>query len=307
MLSVIIPVKNGASHIEGCLNSIRSMEISDAEIEVIVVDNGSTDDTREILASQNVIVLREETPGPYAARNRGANIARGDILAFTDIDCRVDVQWASSILTAMERFDAVCGMSLGAEGGEIARLIQSRYQENIENRASATPPLPIFDTRNAAVRKVVFDEVGGFDTRLLDIADDLLGILVLKSGHKIGFEPGMIITHIHPESLRDVGKRQRRHGRYIPTVRRFYDTDIQSAFPGLNRYGFVDRKGMIFRIAAAGLYTLSYVAALLFSSKLRISLMFPGRPFVRNFFDYYCRATTVQGIAEAGWKSEDES
>jgi|GEM_PF-3250054 len=299
MISIIIPVKNGARHVKGCIDSILSTRTSDTEIEVIVVDNGSTDETVELLAERDVSILREETPGPYAARNRGAKVARGDILAFTDIDCRVDPHWAASIRSAMKRSDAVCGMSLGAEGGDIARLIQERYQKNIDNRIASRPPLPIFDTRNAAIRRDVFMKVGGFDTRFQDIADDLLGIMARIHGYNVEFEPGMVVTHIHPESLVDVAGRQIRHGKYIPMVRRFYGEDVRRFFPGLNRYDFLDRPGTLFRIAATALFGLSYVAAFVFALKLRISLLLPGNPCADMLFDYYCRATTVMGICEA--------
>src|SRR3546814_19306926 len=78
MISVIIAVWNGRATIGRCLDAVRAQSLTSEELEIIVVDNGSTDGTAEIAPSvPGVLVLTEHTPGSCAARNRGLAHARG--------------------------------------------------------------------------------------------------------------------------------------------------------------------------------------------------------------------------------------
>src|SRR3546814_8574240 len=89
LISVIIAVWNGRATIGRCLDAVRAQSLPSEELEIIVVDNGSSDGTAEIARSvPGVIVLTEHRPGSYAARNRGLAHARGTYVAFTDADCR---------------------------------------------------------------------------------------------------------------------------------------------------------------------------------------------------------------------------
>ncbi len=299
-LSVIIPVKDGAELLRGCLESLWAMDFPRECLEILVVDNGSTDASAEVARAHGARVIREDRPGPYAARNAGVGAARETIIAFTDADCRVDKGWARAIQAAMKKFDAVCGLSLGSEGGAVARLIQERYEKNLVGRARATPRMPVFDTRNAATTRAAFLAAGGFDSRLEDIADDLYGIALARRGTRVGFFPSMVVYHIHPESLSDVLRRQKRHGRFIPLVRQLYGPEMAEYFPGILKYGFVDRKGIAGKAPSALLLLGAAVAATFLRLKLLI-FMHVGLAGIRTLlFDWFCRFGTVWGISEIG-------
>lgn len=93
LVSVIIPVYNDSARLALCLERLGRQTIADP-VEVIVVDNGSTEDLGEVRGRfADVIWLTEPTPGSYAARNRGIAAARGRVLAFTDSDCLPADDW----------------------------------------------------------------------------------------------------------------------------------------------------------------------------------------------------------------------
>src|SRR5208282_2909987 len=86
-VSVIVPTWNGAGKIKHCLAALHSQNL-DRPFEIVVVDDGSTDDTVEVVAGYpRVRVISQPNAGPAAARNRGAREALGDIVVFTDDHC----------------------------------------------------------------------------------------------------------------------------------------------------------------------------------------------------------------------------
>jgi glycosyltransferase involved in cell wall biosynthesis len=298
-ISIIIPVRNAAGLIPGCLASIHRMRYPGDELELLVVDNGSTDESASVAERHGARVLTEPRPGPYAARNLGAARACGEILAFTDADCVLDSEWASAIWGAMAEFDAVCGLSLGAPGGPIAGLIQHRYEENLRGRASARPSLPVFDTRNAAVRRSVFQQIGGFDARLDDLADDLLGIAVLRAGGDVGFCEGMRVTHVHPETLRGVWTRQVRHGRNMPRVLEWYQPEVIGYFPGIERHRWMYRGHAVCRLGRVAASWGAAVAGGAMGAGVQIAAYGGAHGLARRLFDLFCRAGTIRGMAKA--------
>ena len=86
-VSIIIPIYNGALLIKRCLDAVYKQE-GDFQLEVIVIDDGSTDNTLDILSSyaKALIVLKQSNQGPAAARNKGIEKATGKYLAFLDAD-----------------------------------------------------------------------------------------------------------------------------------------------------------------------------------------------------------------------------
>lgn len=298
-ISLIIPVQNAAFLLPACIASIRRMDYPSEQLETLVVDNGSTDASASVARELGATVLSEPRPGPYAARNRGAAASHADILAFTDADCILDSGWATAVEAAMAEFDAVCGLSLGAKGGPIAGLIQERYEGNLRGRAAADPPLPVFDTRNAAVTRSMFDRVGGFDSRLDDFSDDLFGIAVVRSGGRLGFREDMLVTHIHPETLRGVWRRQVRHGRAIPQVLAFYPPEVTRHFPGITRHRWLYRRSAGRRLGRAAVASGTAAASLALRGALTLAVRSGAHAAACSLFELFNRIGTVHGMATA--------
>ena len=107
MVTLIIPAYNAEDKIEGCLDSIIEQQMND--IEIIVVDDGSTDSTAELVASyarkhKNISLLIQPNEGPGAARNKGIEHAKGDWISFIDADDKLAPNYLATLLTTAEKF-----------------------------------------------------------------------------------------------------------------------------------------------------------------------------------------------------------
>lgn len=101
-ISVIIPVYNGAAIIGPCLEAVLQQHVPREAYEIIVVDNGSTDTTVAVVRRYPVRLATEPCRSSFAARNTGVRLARGEILAFADADCRPTPQWLPAAVAALE-------------------------------------------------------------------------------------------------------------------------------------------------------------------------------------------------------------
>ena len=101
-VSVIIPCFNEQDNIQKCLDSIFAVNYPEHLLEVIVVDNGSTDQTKKIAQKYNIVFLEDDKKKVSGLRNFGAKSAKGDILAFIDADCIVSYNW---LVNAQKYFD----------------------------------------------------------------------------------------------------------------------------------------------------------------------------------------------------------
>lgn len=106
-ISVLVPVYNDVDRIGKCIDSLLNINFPEEQYEVIVIDNGSTDGTFELLSElsqktkdKSFKLIQCLTPGSYAARNAGLSIAKGDCIAFTDSDCLVSNNWLQNLLSS---------------------------------------------------------------------------------------------------------------------------------------------------------------------------------------------------------------
>jgi glycosyltransferase involved in cell wall biosynthesis len=206
-LSVILPVFNDGPRAARCLDSIRRMEPPGCPVEIIVVDNGSTDRSREQLAAiEGIILLDEKRRGSYSARNRGAEAAAGAILAFTDSDCEVEPGWGRAAVRALAQSsaDAVQGHTMGLAGRSVwSQYCGRQYAETICRMAEADN-LDRADTRNFAVRAKTFRRLGGFRTEWLHAADWEFGARLHHQGCRTVSTPAMRVRHHDPENLDEI-------------------------------------------------------------------------------------------------------
>ena len=129
-ISIVIPVYNGSQIIGHLLDSIQRLDYPVDRYQVLVVDNNSSDDLERVVAGYPVELLHERNvQSSYAARNLGARQARGEIVAFTDADCRVHPQWLRRLQVAF-RDPAVGGAAGDLQGVEPARS----WVEEVLNR-----------------------------------------------------------------------------------------------------------------------------------------------------------------------------
>jgi glycosyltransferase involved in cell wall biosynthesis len=198
-VSVIVPHLNQPALLRGLLESLFAQDFDMDRAEVIVVDNGSRQPPRAVVADFPGVVLAEEpTPGPGPTRNRGVALSRAPILAFTDSDCRVGAGWLATILG---HFAADPGLAI--LGGDMRLIVAEPGDptpvEAFECVYAFPQPLYILRkgfsvTANMALRRAVFDAVGPFAG--IGIAEDRdWGQRARALGHVTRFKPDVVVHH----------------------------------------------------------------------------------------------------------------
>ncbi len=215
VVSVIIPAYNAALTIGKALEALSKQDYL-KPIEVIVVDDGSTDATAQVVQGfANVKYLRQDNAGPAVARNYGARVAVGDILAFTDADCIPHQDWISLLINAFNQHKtAVVAGSYGIANPQ-SFLARTVHAEIIFRHTVLMGDFPkSFGSYNFSVSKKVFWRVGGFDESYRNASgeDNDLSYKILKAGHCIYFERNALVDHHHPTSVMKYLKEQFRHG-----------------------------------------------------------------------------------------------
>ena len=198
ILSIIIPTYNEEKDIEKCINSLQKQSFKD--FEIIVVDDGSTDKTKEIIRKYNKIKLIEgEHKGPGFSRNLGARKAKGEILIFVDADMTFDKDYLKNLVKPFEEDKNLIGTT---HENEIAN-----NTDNLWSRCWGKERITFYYKENPkifrAIRKDKFLEMGGFDSKY-GYADDQT--FWFKFGIKPIVAENTICYHNNPETLEETFK-----------------------------------------------------------------------------------------------------
>ena len=212
-VSVVVCSFNGARTIETCLQGLIRLDYPD--VEVVVVDDGSTDGTATIAGRYDVRLVQTPNRGLSAARNTGAQAATGEIIAYIDDDASADPHWLRYLVaTLLERGHAAAGgpnILIGRDGTVAACVA----------RAPGGPtPVLRTDTEadhvpgcNLAIRASCLNDIGGFDHRFRAAGDDVdLCWRIAQRGWTIGFSPSAVVWHQARHSLRGYWRQQRGYG-----------------------------------------------------------------------------------------------
>lgn len=204
MISVIIPALNSASTIEECLEAVTSQKNLDVDYEVIVVDDGSADNTAQLVSRFNVKLIQQAHAGAGAARNRGVQESNGDIIAFTDADCVVDAEWLHCLTKPFEDKDVVGvrGTYRTKQSSLVARFVQLEYEHKYR-RPSMQGQIDFIDTYSAAYRRDIFLQNEGFDPTYQRLEDQEFSFRLARKGYKMVYEPTAIVYHYHNTSVKD--------------------------------------------------------------------------------------------------------
>jgi glycosyltransferase involved in cell wall biosynthesis len=193
MVSVVVPTFNAASTIGATLDALAAQEL-DGDYEVIVVDDGSSDDSVAIAERSAVeaTVLRQENLGAAAARNLGAAAARGEILAFTDSDCVPAPGWLRAGVDALQDADLVQGRVLPEALARPHPLDRSIWVEQ---------ETYLYESANLFLRADLFERLGGFEDLFgpvhgKRIGEDVwLGWRARRAGARTEFSDAALVHH----------------------------------------------------------------------------------------------------------------
>lgn len=220
-VSIVVPVKNGASKIKDLLDSLMHVDYDKDKLEIIVVDGKSKDATKEIVSKYPVKLVIEEKTGVNVARNTGIKNSGGEIIAFTDHDCVVPENWVKAIV------DNFQDRQVGCVGGKILRYnndFLSRYADE-----SLVPVMRIFKKKtiidrikspfyypvgcNFVVRREAIEKAGFFDERFTYGFDELeFAERICMEGYKIVLTPDVMVQHKHRSTLSELLKQTFRYG-----------------------------------------------------------------------------------------------
>ncbi len=223
-VSVVLPAWNSHETVAACLESLRSQTFR--QFETIVVDSSPGRETEEIIRSRFGEVRYQRSPRrllPHAARNLGAGLARGSILAFSDPDCRMSAEWLEVLLHAHRQGHE-------AAGGAVANLRGGWFEEGVHLAKygwwlPGGKPGPRLDlpSANVSYSRSLFDRIGPFPEEWS--GDTLLSQRARAAGVVLWFDPLALVFHDHltdwPKFLRERYARGRDYGLVRPVVERW--------------------------------------------------------------------------------------
>lgn len=221
-VSVIIATYNRAAHLDECLGRLRRQRFRPGD-EVIVVDNGSTDETGQVVARHQAVwtaplqLLHEARPGKSHAIARALGAVSGDVLAFTDDDVNVGDAWLDAIRVAMS--DPAVALAGGPVAGRWESTVPSWFRRACARHPRLGAPVGLLDYgsrgvdlgprtllgANLAVRREAFTAAGGFAPHLGKLRGTLLSgedhelcRWVQASGRRAIYEPRAVVHHWVP-------------------------------------------------------------------------------------------------------------
>lgn len=213
-VSVVVASYNGGRTLKVCLESL--VRLNYPNYEVILVDDGSTDSSPEIASLfKTVRYIRQTNHGLSVARNTGINASTGEIVAFTDSDCRADEDWLYYIVGDLltSRFTGMGGHNflppedspvaaavLVSPGGPAHVMLNDRLAEHVPGC-------------NMVFYKWALGEIGGFDPIFTKAGDDVDVCWRLQQrGYRIGFNPAGFVWHYRRSTVKAYLKQQRGYG-----------------------------------------------------------------------------------------------
>jgi len=226
-VSAIIPTFNRLEKLKNAIRSLQRQTSPVESLEIIVVDDGSTDGTLDWLTKaaselQNLRVLTQEHAGPAVARNLAARAAEGAVLLFIGDDILASEQLVETHLGVFEKM----GTNVAVQGGvQLAASVQeTRFARYLTDKSAAqfqlnhakpgaTLPFGAFYTCNCSVPKKLLEDCGGFPTDVVYYDDTYLGWKLQKRGASIIYEPRAEAFHDHTQTLDEFLTRQKQAGK----------------------------------------------------------------------------------------------
>ncbi len=214
-VSVVVCTLNGAATIGETLDAIERLEYPD--VEAIVVDDGSTDATAEIVATHaRVRLIRTPNHGLSAARNSGLRAATGELVAYLDDDAYPDPHWLDYVALALRD-----GAHAGVGGPNLPVPHDGLVAESVANAPGGPVHVLLSDTVaehlpgcNMAFHRDRLEAIGGFDEQFRVAGDDVDVCWRLQErGWTLGFQPAAFVWHHRRGSVRRFWRQQRGYGR----------------------------------------------------------------------------------------------
>ncbi len=229
LISITVCVRNGAHWVDDCMTALCAQTYR--PLEIIAVDDGSTDGSNELLQKWQISeddssdgipiqILSQEPLGLSAGRNKALNIAKGEWVAITDIDCRPRPDWLERMFTSSDGVDAVTGRVIFDEGRTSVSRLRSRtiawkYSSRSDKTTLANGPCSMFRRERLISR-------GGFDPSWYHAEDMEVSMKIIQSGGSIRYEPEAVVDHVAESRLKIFLQKRRRDARAHTRIMRKY-------------------------------------------------------------------------------------
>ncbi len=220
-VTVVVPARNAAGTLGTQLDAL-SRQTYAGPVEVIVVDNGSVDGTRDLVRDRVDhgrrlrVVGADGSTGAGYARNLGARFADGELLAFCDADDVVDSPWLDGLVAPARDHDAVTGPLRYARSlnGPVAFCRYGHRPDSLSATALQVVNdfMPYATSANLAIWRTVFLELGGFDQSFFPVEDKELSWRLQLAGYRLGFAANAIVDYRLRPSLRGLARQQYHYG-----------------------------------------------------------------------------------------------
>lgn len=193
IISVIIPTYNSSDTIKDCIESIKKQDYK-GRYEIIIVDNGSIDDTITKVRSmgiENIIISPNTTV--YGSRNLAIKNSKGNIIALLDSDCVASTQWLTSGVNGLKHSDIIAGKIIPKESGKTMLYYYDKYvlwDEPERNKGDIN-----IAAGNAFIKRTVFEELNGFREDIATAGDSVFSTIAKEKGYKIIFSENAVVSH----------------------------------------------------------------------------------------------------------------
>ena len=249
-VSVVVALYNAARTLDECLMSL--LKLNYPNYEVIVVNDGSTDESADIIARYPFRTITTTNHGISASRNQGMKAATGEIVAYIDSDAMADPDWLSFLVATFQESD------FAGVGGPNLVPGDDNWVAKCVYRSPGGPTQVMLDDTSAehipgcnmAFRKCALEEIGGFDHIFRTAADDVdLCWPLLEKNYRIGFSPSAVVWHRRRPSVKAYWKQQvgygmseglleRKHpNKFNPWGHTFWGGTIYAPYPKFRLFG----------------------------------------------------------------------
>ncbi|MBI5555215.1 MAG: glycosyltransferase [Elusimicrobia bacterium] len=223
-ISVIIPVFNRRQQLCACLQSIAQLDWPKEKLEVIVVDDGSTEDLAATITGIPVRLIRQDHQGDTTARNLGAQLAGNEFLFYVDSDVQLQADTLKILYQALveKKADAARGAYSHTAKSLLSRFIQLDFEYR-QRLLSRNEQIDLLDTACALIKRQAFIKVGGFDRSISVCGDVEISYKLNSQGYKLIFVPAAVFFHRHCDKVLDYLANKYRKG--------FWRTKVFMLFP----------------------------------------------------------------------------
>ena len=226
-VSVVIPTYNRSSILALCLDSLFNQTYPKDRYEIIIVNDGSKDNTEDVLrefekkAPCGFIWISQKNQGITTAENTGLSRTKGTIVCFTADDCIIDKNWISNLVNGFSND------KIGAIGGKVVSYQTNTLIQQFIEEAQILDQEKFFKrntliTGSAAYRKQVLTDIHGFDNFLIACEDLDLSIKTQLLGYSLRYIPDAVVYHDHPATVKGLFFQQYRNGKGYVQLHRKY-------------------------------------------------------------------------------------